>query len=207
MKTMTITFRYFFDTFLLMDLVEAVFLILVYVSIFLASKNQLRDKGSVSFLRNSSLIGIILSLVPVIAPVVVCTNCSDLELIMAGSIALSITTLSILPMLLCLGIGFLLFGKRNREIYGNLLFLSGVFWILAFVGNVSILASLSFMLPGGGFNFFLSLFGILNLFLLPALILLIIHGAKMKDKNFILAGVFYILSYLSIFMAWIPLPP
>ena len=207
MKTMTITFRYFFDTFLLMDLVEAVFLILVYVSIFLASKNQLRDKGSVSFLRNSSLIGIILSLVPVIAPVVVCTNCSDLELIMAGSIALSITTLSILPMLICLGIGFLLFGKRNREIYGNLLFLSGVFWILAFVGNVSILSSLSFMLPGGGFLLFLSFFGILNLFLLPALILLIIHGAKMKDKNFILAGVFYILSYLSIFMAWIPLPP
>ena len=204
---MTITLRYFFDTFLLMDLVEAVFLILVYVSIFLASKNQLRDKGSVSFLRNSSLIGIILSLVPVIAPVVVCTNCSDLELIMAGSIALSITTLSILPMLLCLGIGFLLFGKRNREIYGNLLFLSGVFWILAFVGNVSILSSLSFMLPGGGFLLFLSFFGILNLFLLPALILLIIHGAKMKDKNFILAGVFYILSYLSIFMAWIPLPP
>ena len=207
MKIMTITLRYFFDTFLLMDLVEAVFLILVYVSIFLASKNQLRDKESVRLLRNSSLVGIILSIVPVIAPVVVCTNCSGLEMIMAGSIALSITTLSILPMLLCLGIGFLLFGKRNREIYGNLLFLSGVFWILAFVGNISILASLSFMLPGGGFNFFLSLFGILNLFLLPALILLIIHGAKMKDKNFILAGVFYILSYLSIFMAWIPLPP
>lgn len=204
---MSISFAFFFDTFFLMNLVEAIFFVLTYTMLFLSSKKQKEEIRLVKLLNITSLISIIISVIPLIRPVVVCINCSSDELLIAHSYAFTIEFISIIPILLCLGISFLQIGKANSERYGKILFTSGILWLITFIGYLMAHIALIF---GETFPYLflyiMSIFGFLTTLSIPAIILMIIHGAKFKDKYFILAGVFYLLSYSSIFMAWLPLP-
>ena len=198
---MTITFGYFFDMFFVMDLFEGIFLALVYLMLIFSSRNQPRDNKSSQLLRNAGIFGIVLSILPIAFPTLICSSCTPSEIFVARIYGTTIPLISLIPMLVCLGISLILLGKRNKETYGQTLIASGILWLLAFLGFA--IGYIVFMF---GMWVLMSL-GLLSYLTIPAAILTIVHGIKFKDKFFILAGIFYILSLLAMFIIpWFPFP-
>ena len=200
---MTITFGYFFNMFFIMNIVEGIFLVLVYLMLIYSSKNQPRENKSSQLLKNAGIIGIVLSVLGAALPTLICSMCSPSEIVVAGIYGFMATMISLIPMLLCLGISLFLVGKRNKETYGQILFVSGILWILAFIGYAFGNFVVIFMIIE-----LLVFIGMLSYLAIPAVILMIVHGAKLKDRYFVLAGIFYIISWLGIvFIPWLPFLP
>lgn len=198
---MTITFGYFFGMFFFMDLFEGIFLVLAYLMFIFSSRNQPRDNKSSQLLRNAGIIGILLTILAIAFPTLICSSCTPSEIFVARMYATTITIISQIPMLVCFGVSLILLGKRNKETYGQILIASGILWLIAFLGYAIGFISLLF-----GMWMFLSI-GILSYLSIPAVILTIVHGIKFKDKFFILAGIFYILSWLAmLIIPWLPFP-
>ena len=195
---MTVTFAYFFDMFFFTNLVEGIALILLYSMFILSSRNQPRENKSDQLLKRAGIIGIIFSVFKLVRPTIVCTPPDYGVCLIYG---FSVGLISFVPVLVCLGASLFLLGKRNKEKYGQILIASGILWIVAFFGYAIGLGSIMFdmwMLISLGFLYYLSI---------PAVILMIIHGAKFNDKYFVLAGFFYIISWLAvIFIPWLPIP-
>ena len=196
---MTITFGYFFGMFFYMDLFEGIFLVLAYLMFIFSSRNQPRDNKSSQLLRNAGIIGIFVTILAIAFPTLICSSCTPSEIFVAMTYGTTITLISHLPMLICFGVSLILLGKRNKETYGQILIASGILWLLAFLGYAIGFITLIFDMW-----IFLSI-GVLSYLSIPAAILTIVHGVKFKDKFFILAGFFYILSWLAIFI--VPLFP
>jgi len=202
---MTVTFGYFFSMFFIMDLIEGICLVLVYLMFIFSSKNQPRENKSSQLLKNAGIIGIVLSILAVTLPQIYCLSCGPVEIFVARIYAFSFTLVSLLPMLLCLGISLFLVGKRNKETYGQILIASGILWILAFLGYAIAYFAIRFMIID-----ILILLTVLSYLMIPAVILMIVHGAKFKDRYLVLAGIFYIISWLvPLFIPlfpWFPYP-
>ncbi len=198
---MTITFGYFFGMFFFMDLFEGIFLVLAYLMFIFSSRNQPRDNKSSQLLRNAGIIGIILSTLTIAFPTLICSSCTPSELFVARIYATTFTLISHIPMLVCFGVSLILLGKRNKETYGQILIASGILWVIAFLGY-----AIGFIVFMFGMWMLMSL-GILSYLTIPAVILTIVHGIKFKDKYFILAGIFFILSWLAmLIIPWLPFP-
>lgn len=198
---MTITFGYFFNMFFVMDLFEGIGLVLAYLMFIFSSRNQPRENKSSQLLRNAGIIGIAITILVNIFPTLICSSCSPSEIFVAKIYASTISLISLIPMLVCFGVTLILLGKRNKEIYGQILIASGILWVLTFLGYAIVFIALIFEM-----GIFL-LIGVLSYLSIPAVILMIVHGVKFKDKFFILAGIFYILSWLAIFVVpWFPFP-
>jgi len=199
---MTITFGYFFGMFFVMDLFEGIGLVLVYLMFIFSSRNQPRENKSSQLLRNAGIIGIAITILVNTFPTLICSSCTPSEIFVAKMYATTISLISLIPMLICSGVSLILLGKRNKETYGKILIASGILWVLAFLGYAIGFINLVF----GMWMFFFSI-GLLSYLSIPAAILTIVHGVKFKDKFFILAGIFYILSWLAIFIVpWFPFP-
>lgn len=198
---MTITFGYFFGMFFVMDLFEGIGLVLAYLMFIFSSRNQPRENKSSQLLRNAGIIGIAITILVNTFPTLICSSCSPSEIFVAKLYATTISLISLIPMLVCFGVTLILLGKRNKETYGQILKASGILWVLAFLGYAIVFIALIFEM---GIFF---LIGVLSYLSIPAAILTIVHGVKFKDKFFILAGIFYILSWLAIFIVpWFPFP-
>ena len=195
---MTVTFAYFFDLFFFMNLVEGIALILLYSMFILSSRNQPRENKSDQLLKRAGIIGIIFSVFKLVRPTIVCT---PPDIGVCRIYGFSIGLVSFVPVLVCLGASLFLLGKRNKEKYGQILIASGILWIVAFFGYAIGLGAITFgmwMLVPLGFLSYLSI---------PAVILMIIHGAKFKDKYFVLAGFFYFITWLAVLIIpWLPIP-
>jgi len=195
---MAVTFAYFFNMFFFTNLVEGIALIFLYSMFILSSKNQPRENKSDQLLKRAGIIGIIFSLLKLVRPTMVCT---PPDWGVCRIYGFSIGFISFVPILFCLGVSLFLLGKRNKENYGQILIVSGILWIVAFFGYVIGIGAIMFdmwMLISLGFFSYLSF---------PAVILMIIHGAKFNDKYFVLAGIFYIISWLAVlFIPWLPIP-
>ncbi|MFX0074327.1 MAG: hypothetical protein ACFE96_02715 [Candidatus Hermodarchaeota archaeon] len=200
---MAIIFGYWISMSLIIDIVEGVFLVLVYVMFILSSKNQPRENKSSQLLRIAGITGIMLTVLAVALPNIMCVYCDSLEFLLFRIYGFSVILISLIPMLFSLGISLLLVGIRNREMYGQVLKVSGILWIIAFVGYViGYLAIMFFMITQ---LFFLTT---LSYVAIPAVILMIVHGGKYKDRYFVLAGVFYIISwFFVVFLPWVPYLP
>ena len=199
---MTITFGYFFGMFFVMDLFEGIGLVLAYLMFIFSSRNQPRENKSSQLLRNAGIIGIAITILVNTFPTLICSSCTPSEIYVAKIYASTISLISLIPMLVCFGVTLILLGKRNKETYGEILIASGILWVLAFLGYAIVFITLIFDMW-----IFLSI-GVLSYLSIPAVILTIVHGVKFKDKFFILAGIFYILSWLAIFIVqWFPFPP
>jgi len=195
---MTVTFAYFFDMFFFTNLVEGIALILLYSMFILSSRNQPRENKSDQLLKRAGIIGIIFSVFKLVRPTIVCT---PPDYGVCHIYGFSVGLISFVPVLVCLGASLFLLGKRNKEKYGQILIASGILWIVAFFGYAIGLGAIMF-----GMWMLISL-GFLSYLSIPAVILMIIHGAKFNDKYFVLAGFFYIISWLAvIFIPWLPIP-
>lgn len=198
---MTITFGYFFGMFFVMDLFEGIGLVLAYLMFIFSSRNQPRENKSSQLLRNAGIIGIAITILVNTFPTLICSSCTPSEIFVAKIYATTISLISLIPMLVCFGVTLILLGKRNKETYGQILIASGILWSLAFLGYAIVFIALNFDM-----GIFFSI-GVLSYLSIPAAILTIVHGVKFKDKFFILAGIFYILSWLAIFIVpWFPFP-
>ena len=187
--------------FFVMDLFEGIGLVLAYLMFIFSSRNQPRENKSSQFLRNAGIIGIAITILVNTFPTLICSSCSPSEIFVAKIYASTISLISLIPMLVCFGVTLILLGKRNKEIYGQILIASGILWVLTFLGYAIVFIALIFEM-----GIFLSI-GVLSYLSIPAVILMIVHGVKFKDKFFILAGIFYILSWLAIFVVpWFPFP-
>jgi len=166
-----------------------------------SSRNQPRDNKSSQLLRNAGIIGIILSILTIAFPTLICSSCTPSELFVARMYATTFTLISHIPMLVCFGVSLILLGKRNKETYGQILIASGILWVIAFLGYAIGFIALMFDM------WMLMSLGILSYLTIPAVILTIVHGIKFKDKFFVLAGIFFILSWLAILIVpWLPFP-
>ncbi len=198
---MTITFGYFFGMFFFMDLFEGIFLVLAYLMFIFSSRNQPRDNKSSQLLRNAGIIGIILTILVIAFPTLICSSCTPSEILIARIYGTTITIISQIPMLVCFGVSLILLGKRNKETYGEILIASGILWLIAFLGYAIGFIALLF-----GMSMLLSI-AMLSYLSIPATILTIVHGIKFKDKFFVLAGIFYILSWLAVLIVpWLSFP-
>lgn len=195
---MTVTFAYFFNMFFFMNLVEGIALIFLYSLFILSSRNQPRENKSDQLLKRAGIIGIIFSVFKLVRPTMVCT---PPDWGVCQIYGFSIGLISFVPVLVCLGASLFLLGKRNKEKYGKILLVSGILWIVAFFGYATGLAAIRF-----GMWMLISI-GLLSYLSIPAVILMIIHGAKFNDKYFVLAGIFYVISCLAVlFIPWLPIP-
>ena len=195
---MTVTFAYFFDMFFFTNLVEGIALILLYSMFILSSRNQPRENKSDQLLKRAGIIGIIFSVFKLVRPTIVCTPPDYGVCLIYG---FSVGLISFVPVLVCLGTSLFLLGKRNKGKYGQILIASGILWIVAFFGYAIGLGAIMF-----GMWMLISL-GFLSYLSIPAVILMIIHGAKFNDKYFVLAGFFYIISWLAVILIpWLPIP-
>ncbi|MBY9013591.1 MAG: hypothetical protein KGD70_14550 [Candidatus Lokiarchaeota archaeon] len=200
---MTITFGYFLINFIIMDIIEGIFLVLVYLMFIFSSKNQPRENKSSQLLKNAGIIGIVLTVISVVLPQIYCLSCTASEIFVVRIYAFSFVLVSLIPMLLCLGISLFLVGKRNEETNGKILMVSGILWILAFAGYAFGNFVVIFMIIE-----LLVFIVILSYLAIPAVILMIVHGAKLKDRYFVLAGIFYIISwFVVVFIPWLPYLP
>lgn len=198
---MTITFVYTFNLFV-MNLVEGIALILVYSMFILSSRNQPRENRTYQLLRNSGIYGIVLSFLPIATPLLYCPSCTIWEILFGKIYGFSITMLFLTPMLISLATSLLLVGKRNKETYGQILIVSGFLWILAFFGN-----AIGLVIWLIDMWWWLAPLGLLSYLAVPASILMIIHGIKFKDKYFVLAGFFYIISWsVELILTLFPFP-
>lgn len=197
---MTISFVYFFNLFFITDLVEGIFLVLVYLMFIFSSKNQPQENKSSKILKNAGIFGITLTILTVALPTIYCLNCGTSEIFIAGIFAFSFRLVSLIPMLLCLGVALFLVGNRNEVMYGKILMISGILWMSAFVGY-----ALGYFFITFRFISILLVVGLLSYLSIPAIILMIVHGAKYKDRYFILAGVFYIIAWFVV--VFFPLLP
>jgi hypothetical protein len=168
-----------------------------------SSKNQPRENKSSKLLKNAGIIGIALTVLALALPHILCSSCGPSEIFVARIYGFVVTIISLVPMLICLGIFLLLVGKRNKETYGQMLFVSGILWILAFLGYaigyffIEVITIL-ILIP----------LTVLSYLAIPAVILMIVHGAKLKDRYFVLAGIFYIISwFVVVFIPWLPFLP
>ena len=185
---MTVTFRYDFDGFFLMKLVEGCLMISVYLMLLLSSRFQDQDRRDLNLLKYAGIIGIIFVGIYTALPTLVC---SPPITGLCYTIAFFKGLIYRIPILVSLGILLFLFGNQNQETNGRFLYYSGIFWMVAFMGFFIGLLVLNFGL------WMLFSLGIATYFAVPAFAMMIVHGAKFKDNYFILAGVFYILSWLS----------
>ena len=195
---MTVTFAYFFDMYFFTNLVGGIALILLFSMFILSSRNQPRENKSDQLLKRAGIIGIIFSVFKLVRPTIVCTP-PDYEICLIYGF--SVGLISFIPVLVCLGASLILLGKRNKEKFGQILIASGILWIVAFFGYAIGLGAMMF-----------SMWTLMSLTLLyflwiPAVILMIIHGKKFTDKYFVLAGFFYIISWLAVILIpWLPIP-
>jgi len=195
---MALTFRYFFNMFFIADIVEGLFLVLVYLMFIFSSNNQPRENKSSQLLKNAGIIGIVLTVLAVALPQTYCLNCGVSEIFVARIYGFSFILVSLIPMLLCLGISLVLVGNRNKEVYGQILMVSGILWILAFLGYAFVYFTMAFT-----YITMALILGWLTYLTIPAVILMIVHGAKFKDRYFVLAGIFYIISwFVMVFLPW-----
>ena len=195
---MTVTFAYFFNVFFFSNLVQYIALILVYSMFILSSRYQPRENKSDQLLKKAGIIGIVFSVLRLVLPTMVCT---PPDYSVCRIYGFSVRLISFVPVLVCLGACLYLLGKRNKEKYGQILIASGILWMLAFfgyaIGLVAMLFNLWILMP----------LGMLSYISIPAVILTIIHGAKFKDKYFILAGFFFVISWLAVLIvALLPIP-
>jgi len=208
MITMAITFSYFsgIDDIIpfLTELVGGSFIALVYLMVVFSSKKQPRDNRSSQILMIAGIIGISLTVLGVALPRAYCSICDLSERSIVGTYNLSITTASLIPMLLCLGVSLILVSNLNKENDGKILTASGFLWMAAFIGYIieplaSALAQMTIT------NLYMwSNLSILAYLVIPAAILLIVHGAKYKNVYFVLAGTLYIISWLvALFLPWL----
>ena len=195
---MAVTFAYFFDMFFFTNLVEGIALIFLYSMFILSSRNQPRENKSDQLLKRAGIIGIIFSVFKLVRPTIVCT---PPDYGVCRIYGFSVGLISFVPVLVCLGVSLFLLGKRNKEKYGQILIASGILWIVAFFGYAIGLGAIMF-----GMWMLISL-SFLSYLSISAVILMIIHGAKFNDKYFVLAGFFYIISWLAvIIIPWLPIP-
>ena len=195
---MTVTFAYFFNMFFFINLVEGIALILLYSMFILSSRNQPRENKSDQLLKRAGIIGIIFSVFKLVRPTIVCT---PPDYGVCRIYGFSVGLISFVPVLVCLGVSLFLLGKRNKEKYGQILIASGILWIVAFFGYAIGLGAIMF-----GMWMLISL-SFLSYLSISAVILMIIHGAKFNDKYFVLAGFFYIISWLAVILIpWLPIP-
>lgn len=185
---MAITFRYDFDGFFITRLIQGCFLISVYLMLLLSSRVQDQDRRELHLLKYAGIIGIIFVGIHTTLPTLVC---SPPVTGLCYTIAFFKGLILYIPVLVSLGILLFLFGNQNQEIYGRFLYYSGILWMVTFMGDIFALLVLNFKL------WMLMFLGIATYLAIPAFILMIVHGAKFKDNFFILAGVFYILSWIS----------
>ena len=184
MNKTTVSLEYFFNAFLFEDLFKGIVFIVVYSMFILSSRNQPRENKSSRILKYAGIYGIAVSILSIVHPTVYCLNCTPSEFFVAITYGTSIAILFQTPTLVCLGISLFLVGKRNKDIYGRKLMISGIFSIIIFFGyNIGYLAL--------RFNMWMLIpLGVVSYLLFPAAILIIIHGVKLKDKHFLLSGVF-----------------
>ena len=185
---MAITFRYYFDSFFIIQLVESCLMILVFLMLLLSSKVQEKNYKKQYLLNYAGIIGIILVSIYAALPTVVCTPPITGLCYTLGFFRRMIFYI---PVLVSLGILLFLFGKENRETYSSFLYYSGICWIVTFFGYFFALLVIKLGL------WMLAIIGSVSYLAIPAFILMLVHGAKFKDRFFILSGVFYFLSWLS----------
>lgn len=197
---MTISFVYFFNLFFIIDLVEGIFLVLVYLMFIFSSKNQPQENNSSKILKVAGFFGIAITVLTVALPTIYCLNCGASEIFIAHIFGFSFTLISLIPMLLCLGVALFLVGNRNEVMYGKILMISGILWMVTFLGY-----AFGYFFIAFTFISILLIVGWLSYLSIPAIILMIVHGARYKDRYFVLAGVFYVISwFVVVFLPWLP---
>jgi len=107
-----------------------------------------------------------------------------------------------IPYVITFGLFYLFFGSQNREKFGSYLKIAGILWIIAYsVGAIVLngnLLPILFILTGEYMLITLVFLIIIlagGLLTVPAMILLIIHGAKNSDSSFKIAGIFLLIQY------------
>ena len=155
---MAVSFNYYFNAFFFTDLAEGIFLVLVYLMFILSAKKQPQERSSAHLLKIAGIIGIIFSVIYVCFPTMICSP-PDFEIC---SIYGFFTGLfSIIPMLVCLGVLLMMFGKHNKDSYGRILMISGILWIVSFVGYFFTILVIAFEL------WMLTMLGAINILIIP----------------------------------------
>ena len=183
---MAVTLTYTFDIIFVRSLVESVIFVVMYGMLFLSSRHQPRATKSDQVLKVSSIVGMALSGVRSFLPLMVCTTLEVACIVYSVFYVLIFYSHTLVG----LGIPIFIIGERNYNTYGKTLSVSGVFWIVGSFGYIIIFIFVRFSL-----GVFLP-FGISWYLFIPAVILMIIHGAKFKDTFFSVAGVLFIISWL-----------
>ncbi len=174
---MAITFRYYFESFFIMQLVESCFMILVFLMLILSSRAQEKDYRKHYLLNYAGIIGITLVSIYTTLPTIVCTPPITGLYYTLGFFK---GMIFYIPLLVSLGILLFLFGKENIETYSSFLYYSGICWIVTFFGYFFALLMIRLGL------WMLVIIGNVSYFAIPACILMIVHGVKFKDKFFVL---------------------
>lgn len=189
---MAVILRFFFErSAFLAYLVMGIVQIFVYIMFILSSRIQ-PQKKSKKLLISVAIIGLILTILYLSLPEVLCTppDFPYTGICLFSRIFNSI--IFVLPILICFGIPILLIGIWNKKQFGVILMISGILWLVAFVGYFFQEPILITIIE------FLNVIGLtLALFSLPAAVLMIVHGAKNKDKYFIWAGSLFIVSFIA----------
>ena len=119
-----------------------------------------------------------------------------------------------IPGVITYGITFLLYGQKNQEQFRSFLTIAGIFWIIANLMRVAALNGNLFLIlitltdVSVLFAFIYGiLYSIMGFLIVPATILLIVHGIKNFDSDLKIAGIFSLISYGTTFMFYLVIIP
>ena len=131
---MAVILRFFFDrSSFYIYLVIGIIQVVVFLMLILSSRTQSQKKSKTT-LMSAGIIGIILSVLYFCLPETFCTP-PDYPFEGICLVSRMIQSLVyILPILISLGIPLLLVGLWNKAEYGIILMISGIVWIVAFIG-------------------------------------------------------------------------
>jgi hypothetical protein len=185
--------------------------------IFLYAANS-REVQNINYLKVSAIINfVVIGVIFFIPFPIMMINITPLEILISNLFIVAMSIISNLFLLISFGVLILLFGLKNRELYGPYLQFSGIIFIIAFVSRLITVQPLGYSVPYISYIFHLAgittflthiisliLLGPLSMLLIIGMLYLVIHGYKNNEKYVIFAGLSYLISFAFIGYGQIP---
>ena len=132
---------------------------------------------------------------------------TPIDILISNIFILAMSIISNLVLLISFGVLILLFGLRNKALYGPYLQYAGILLIITFVSRLIIMQPLGYSVPYLSYALYLAeittflihiisivLLGPFSMLFILGMVYFIIHGYKNTEKYFIFAGFSYIIS-------------
>ena len=188
------------------------------VYVFLYTSRNSRDVQNQNYLKISAIINVVLiGIIFFIPSPIGMIDITPLESLINNLFIIAMSIISNLVLLITFGVSILLFGLKNRELYGSYLQFSGIIFIITFVSRLIAIQPLGYPMPYISFALYLAgittsysqiisiiLSGPFSMLLIIGMVYFIIHGYKNNEKYFVLAGISYLISFAFIGYGQIP---